>query len=48
MSDKDFDCLNIRIVGGECCQDDLVVYHRRGCILTKYTSIKQEWMQLDR
>ena len=40
LSDKDFDRLNIRLVGGESSKDDLVLYRRRGCILTNYTFIK--------
>ena len=33
LSDKDFDRLNNRQVGGESRKDGLVVYRRRGCIL---------------
>ena len=40
LSDKDFDRLNIRLVGGESSKDDLVVYRRGGCILANYAFIK--------
>ena len=39
LSDKDFDRLNIRLVGGKSSKDDLVVYRRRGIILTNYVFI---------
>ena len=40
LSDVDFDRLGIRLVGGESSKDSLVVYRRRGCILTNYAFIK--------
>ena len=32
--------MGIRLIAGECSKDDLVVYRRRGCILTNYAFIK--------
>ena len=41
LSDKDFERLNCwRLIAGESSKDGLVVYRRRGYILTNYAFIK--------